>query len=38
MRRHRALILAAITACLVVLLALGLAWLQPIGAPLPQYP
>ncbi len=38
MRRRRALILAIITACLVVSLALGLAWLQPDGAPVPRYP
>lgn len=38
MRRHRALILAILTGCLVVSLALGLALVQPDGASIPQYP
>lgn len=38
MRRQRAIILAVLSGCLVVLLALGLALLLPGGAPVPQYP
>jgi hypothetical protein len=38
MRRQRAVILAVVSGCLVVFLALGLALLLPGCAPLPQYP
>jgi hypothetical protein len=38
MRRRRALILAIVTGLLIVTLAVGVAWLQPGGLPVPQYP
>jgi len=38
MRRRRALILALVTGLLIVILAVGVAWLQPAGLPVPQYP
>jgi hypothetical protein len=38
MRRRRALILAVLTGLLILALAIGVAWLQPTGMPVPQYP
>lgn len=38
MRRRRALVLAIFTALLILALAIGVAWLQPGGMPVPQYP
>lgn len=38
MRRRRALILAIATGFLIIILAGGVAWLQPGGLPVPQYP
>lgn len=38
MRRRRALILAVSTGLLIVVLAICVAWLQPAGLPVPQYP
>ncbi len=38
MRRRRALILAILTGLLIFALALVVAWLQPGGLPVPQYP
>jgi hypothetical protein len=38
MRRRRALILAIVTGLLILVLATGVAWLQPGGMPVPQYP
>lgn len=38
MRRRRALILAIVTGLLIVTLAVAVAWLQPGGLPVPQYP
>lgn len=38
MRRRRALILAIATGFLILALAVGVAWLQPSGMPIPRYP
>lgn len=38
MRRRRALILAIFTGLLILVLAIGVAWHQPGGMPIPQYP
>lgn len=38
MRRRRALVLAIFTGLLILILAIGVAWLQPGGMPVPQYP
>ncbi len=38
MRRRRALILAVVTGLFILALALSIAWLQPGGMPVPQYP
>lgn len=38
MRRRRALILAVSTGLLILFLSIGVAWLQPGGMAVPQFP
>lgn len=38
MRRRRALVLALVSGLVIILLAVGLAVVQPTGLPPPQYP